>query len=124
MRTELVELLNTPGKDTRNAELCLRCLDMFRARENGGVNFEYVLYDHDTIHELSSKTCSVCAIIDFETSSCQDEISEVVWAFSKTLRGNEFCNLRISLDHCTEYRELYIVPADSEPSFVSIAYIN
>ena len=123
MSTELVELPNTPGKDTQNAELCLSCLNMFRAGENGGAVFEYVLFNHDTIHELLPKTCSVCAIIDFEAFSCQEEVSKVACVFSKAPRGNEYCQLRISLNHRTEYHDLYIVRADSE-LFVSIAYIN
>lgn len=106
--------------DTMKPVLCLRCLDMFRSDEDGertiGLTavFDYVLFNHNTVHEFSPKTCPVCAIIDFEASDCQAKISEVSCAFWTCNEGARYCELWISLGDINRHRSLKILPAESK----------
>lgn len=103
--------------DTLNPGLCLRCFDLFcsdRDGERTTAVFDYVLFNHDTVHELSPKTCPVCAIIDFEASDCQAKISGVSCAFWTSNDCVRYCELWISLGDINRHQTLKILPAESK----------
>jgi hypothetical protein len=89
---------------------------MLRSGEDSGYQrpiFDYVLFDQDTVHEISPKTCPVCATIEFATFDCQENISEVSCAFWSADR-ERYCELHISLGDYKTHRQLKILPADSK----------
>jgi hypothetical protein len=90
---------------------------MFRSDEDGertAANFDFVLFDHDTVHELSPKTCPVCAVIDFEASDCQANISKVSYDIRTSYSGVRYCTLWISLGDFNRHQALMILPAEGK----------
>ena len=118
MSTELVELPNTPSKDTQNAELCIKCLNMFRSGEDGHecrFDCRHMLFDSDSMHELSPDTCPVCAIIEFKASTNQEELSQILYSFRALKHRERVCLLKFYVSGtCWDMHPLQILPADSK----------
>lgn len=116
MSTIPTELHSARGTNTLNFELCLRCMEMFRYFEENEYS-DYVLFNHDTLHELSPKTCPFCAVIhaviDLDASECPRKVTGVSCDFHSDDREHN-CNLQISGGGYTTSEQLTVLLADSK----------
>ena len=96
--------------DHSEPKLCLRCSALFRS---GG---EGVLFDPETINELSPKTCSLCAIIEFDCSLHPDEIVKIVYFFEAEAPSERWLRLWFyAHSGYVRNQRLHMLPLKSEP---------
>jgi hypothetical protein len=100
---------------------------MFRSDEDGHIDVsegEHMLFNSDTMHELSPDACPVCAIIEFKASTYQEELSNIIFRFAESEGIGRQCWLSFyTSGKFRDVHALQIIPADSKQAAI-ITYNN
>lgn len=100
---------------------------MFQSDEDGhedGSEGLRMLFNSDTMHELSPDTCPVCAIIELEASTYQEELSRISYSFRASEKLGRRCWLSFYTSSTfSNTLPLQILPADSKQVTI-ITYNN